>query len=55
MEEKNIGINISIGIASYPENCRNTEELLNAADNAMYTSKKNGRGRITIYNKDIMA
>ena len=55
MEEKNIGINISIGIASYPENCRNTEELLNAADNAMYASKKNGRGRITIYNKDIMA
>lgn len=55
MEEKEVRINISIGIASYPENCGNTDELLNAADNAMYTSKKNGRGRITVYDKDLMA
>ncbi len=55
IEEKQISINISIGIASYPENCRNTDELLNAADSAMYVSKKNGRGRITLYNQDIMA
>lgn len=54
-EEKSISINISIGIASYPENCKNTNDLLDAADNAMYASKKNGRGRITLYNKDIMA
>ena len=55
IEEKQISINISIGIASYPENCRNTDELLNAADSAMYVSKKNGRGRITLYSQDIMA
>ncbi len=53
-EDTEIRINISIGIASYPENCENTNDLLNSADNAMYASKKNGRGRITIYNKDIM-
>lgn len=53
-EDTEIRINISIGIASYPENCKNTNDLLNSADNAMYASKKNGRGRITIYNKDIM-
>ncbi|HEX3078610.1 MAG TPA: sensor domain-containing diguanylate cyclase [Lachnospiraceae bacterium] len=43
-----IFINISIGIASYPETCKNPAELLNRADWAMYYSKQNGRGRITI-------
>lgn len=55
IDDKKISINISIGIASYPENCDNTNELLNAVDNAMYYSKKKGRGRITIYNEDIIA
>ncbi len=43
-----IYINTSIGITSYPETCKNPSELLNRADWAMYYSKQNGRGRITI-------
>lgn len=55
VEEKKIAINTSVGIASYPENCKDAKDLLNSADGAMYYSKKNGRGRITIYNEDIIA
>jgi len=46
---KEIFINISVGIATYPTYCSEFEELVNAADSAMYSSKKNGRGRITVY------
>lgn len=49
----NIQVNTSIGIACYPENCNSTENLLNASDTAMYCSKKNGRGRITIYSANM--
>ncbi|MBQ4068926.1 MAG: sensor domain-containing diguanylate cyclase [Lachnospiraceae bacterium] len=45
---KKIKINVSIGITSYPEICKDVNALLNRADNAMYSSKKNGRGMITI-------
>lgn len=44
-----VHINISLGIASYPENCDRLSELVNLADIAMYFSKENGRGRITVY------
>ncbi len=49
--KEKVFINISIGIASYPTYCSSFEELVNAADSAMYSSKKNGRGRITVYEK----
>lgn len=45
---ESIHINTSIGITSYPETCKNPSELLNRADWAMYYSKQNGRGKITI-------
>ena len=47
-EGKPVFINVSIGIASYPETCTDLGELLNRADLAMYHSKNTGRGRITI-------
>ena len=52
-EGKKIKINVSIGITSYPEICGDITNLLNRADDAMYNSKKNGRGMITIDSKDI--
>lgn len=48
-EDEKVFINISVGIASYPTYCSGFEELVNAADSAMYSSKKNGRGRITVF------
>ncbi|MBO6108273.1 MAG: diguanylate cyclase [Eubacterium sp.] len=43
-----LNITASAGIASYPETCENPMDLLTRADWAMYTSKQNGRNRITI-------
>ncbi len=50
-----VHVNVSIGITSYPEICQNPSELLDRADNAMYYSKQNGRGRITIDSEEIRA
>lgn len=46
--DKILNITASAGIASYPETCENPMDLLTRADWAMYTSKQNGRNRITI-------
>lgn len=43
-------ITASIGVAVYPQNAEFTiDELLKAADNAMYKSKVNGRDRVTVH------
>lgn len=52
-ESGDVFIDVSIGVSCYPELAASGEELLLRADNAMYYSKENGRGRITIDRKDI--
>jgi diguanylate cyclase (GGDEF)-like protein len=42
------GTTISAGIASFPVDSKNIEELIKLADDALYESKNNGRNRITI-------
>jgi len=42
---------VSIGIAYYPEDGSSSEELLKAADIAMYESKTLGKNRFTFYDK----
>ncbi|MBI1911606.1 MAG: sensor domain-containing diguanylate cyclase [Deltaproteobacteria bacterium] len=39
-------ITLSIGVAAFPENGRSCEELLAAADKALYIAKKQGRDRV---------
>ena len=46
--DKVLQITASAGVASFPETCENPMDLLTRADWAMYTSKQNGRNRITI-------
>jgi len=41
-------IGSSVGIAVFPGNGRTAEELLCAADHAMYTAKQAGKGRYVI-------
>ncbi len=41
-----LNITLSAGIASYPDNGQDFEELLNAADQALYDAKRSGRDRI---------
>lgn len=41
-------ISISVGISSFPKNGRSIRELLDAADEAMYLAKKEGRNRLCV-------
>ncbi len=43
-----VSLDVSIGLTVYPELCTSPKELLRRADKAMYYSKQNGRGRLTI-------
>jgi len=42
-------ISASIGISRFPEDGRNAQQLIKAADDAMYETKKQGRASITFY------
>ncbi|MEO1145082.1 MAG: GGDEF domain-containing protein [Cyanobacteria bacterium J06638_22] len=47
--ERDLGsITLSAGIATFPQNGASDEELIAAADAALYESKTNGRNRVTI-------
>ena len=43
---KSLGITISIGVASFPENGTEYDTLVDAADGALYKAKRNGRNRV---------
>lgn len=49
VELEKIGhITASLGVATYPDQSDDLEELLELTDQAMYESKRNGRNRVTI-------
>lgn len=41
-------VTVSIGVAAYPSNGSTVAEVLKAADQAMYASKKSGKNRVTL-------
>jgi diguanylate cyclase (GGDEF)-like protein len=43
-----IDISISFGIASFPKDGRNTQEIIGKADKALYKAKKEGRNRVCV-------
>jgi diguanylate cyclase (GGDEF)-like protein/PAS domain S-box-containing protein len=45
----------SLGIAVYPDNGRDSQQLMRAADMAMYTAKAEGRNRFHFYADDMSA
>ncbi len=45
-------ITASIGVATFGEHSNNLNELMELTDQAMYSSKKNGRNRVTLANPD---
>ena len=51
-EDLKIKVNVSMGLASYPETCDRIDDVVDKADQALYYSKEHGRGRITIDGKE---
>ncbi|MCB1451270.1 MAG: diguanylate cyclase [Nitratireductor sp.] len=46
-------IGASVGVSFYPHDGESAKEIVNAADEALYASKRGGRGRATIRNMDV--
>ncbi len=44
-------ITVSIGLAAFPEDGKSPEEVVRAADEALYDSKRAGRNRVTAYTR----
>ena len=44
-------ITFSVGVAASPENGTTSEEILKAADTALYFAKHEGRGRVVVANQ----
>jgi diguanylate cyclase (GGDEF)-like protein len=52
--EEPLHVTISLGVASFPMHAREKEELILSADMALYTSKHNGRNRVSLCEKESM-
>ena len=47
-DEACFNMTLSLGVASFPEDGKSAAEIINRADQALYTAKKNGRDRVEI-------
>ncbi len=48
-----VRVDVTIGIATFPQHGSTQDELIRAADVAMYQAKKEGRGRVTVFDRDL--
>lgn len=53
LDGRTVQVSSCIGLTLYPYGGRNSTEILNSADSALYRSKKQGRAAITIYTDEI--
>ena len=51
--DKPINITISFGVVELDAGCKNTEELLDRSDQALYHSKNMGRNRVTVWSAEL--
>ena len=49
IKDLSISVKISLGIAVSPDDCSDIEKLIECADKAMYTVKKNGKNSYAWY------
>ena len=49
IDDRNVPISVSIGVASYPRHGEELEVVARNADKALYLSKSGGRNRLTVY------
>ncbi len=54
IEDNHLRIGASIGIALYPRDANNMQELMQYADTAMYDAKEGGRNRFVLYYGEIV-
>lgn len=54
IDEQQLRISASIGIARYPGDGNDLSELLSAADSAMYEAKRQGKARACYYSSDMI-
>ncbi|MFK5893531.1 MAG: GGDEF domain-containing protein [Pseudomonadota bacterium] len=45
IDDRLLNLTVSIGIATYPDNAKSWQDLVEAADQAMYSAKKSGRNQ----------
>ncbi len=50
--EKTTGITVSVGMANYPDDSQDAQDLMGKADAAMYMAKRGGRNRVCFYAAD---
>ena len=53
IDNKNLDINVSIGVSTYPGDGQDAESLINRADNAMYEAKQNGRNNYQFFRREM--
>ncbi|MBN1364546.1 MAG: diguanylate cyclase [Syntrophaceae bacterium] len=51
-ENKKLHVTISLGISTYPDHSKEKEELIHAADAALYISKNREKNCVTLFKKD---
>ncbi len=54
IHEHEFHLSASVGLACYPEDADNIDELMQRADTALYASKRNGRNQYNIYEKGML-
>jgi diguanylate cyclase (GGDEF)-like protein/PAS domain S-box-containing protein len=55
IDNKNLDINVSIGVSTYPSDGQDAEGLINRADNAMYEAKQRGRNNYQFFRHEMHA
>jgi diguanylate cyclase (GGDEF)-like protein/PAS domain S-box-containing protein len=55
IDNKSLDINVSIGVSTYPGDGRDSEDLMNKADTAMYEAKQHGRNNYQFFRRDMYA
>ncbi|NOI66702.1 GGDEF domain-containing protein [Vibrio sp. 99-8-1] len=53
LNDLELKVTASIGIAIYPDDCANSDELISHADHAMYHAKSIGKNNFQFFNQDI--